>query len=128
MHFGQTPPNAAIRPWVRVGELVHDALPSARIPPLDPAEDRGIGAVGQPQEAQSNSGLESYRVPSRQGLPRLSERTLIRAHRCGCVREQERHTLAQWDEIEARQRAFAADPEAVEAEGRGIERLLEGRA
>lgn len=61
-------------------------------------------------------------------LPALSERQLVAAHRhdgCSChPMGEERHTLAEWDAIETRQRAFAADPVAVEAEGREIERAM----
>jgi hypothetical protein len=59
-------------------------------------------------------------------LPAMNELQLVAAHRhdgCTCHPEsEERHTLAEWDAIEARQRAFAADPAAVEAESREIER------
>jgi hypothetical protein len=37
---------------------------------------------------------------------------------------EERHTLAEWDAIEARQRAFAANAALVDAEGREIATLL----
>lgn len=99
-----------------------------RIPPIDPSEERypesSVGTVGQPETEQHSSGFEPFRAPSRAGLPKMSEATLIRAHRlCTCSPQSaERHTLAEWDAIEARQRAFAADPVAVEAETRDIER------
>ena len=116
MHFGQTPPDAAIRPWVRVGELVHDALPPARIPPIDPAEDRdGVGLVGQP-----------YVEPKREGLPRMTEQSLIHAHHaCTCCPQPERMpweswSPGQWEWFRRRQRVMAqreAQREARAAKG-----------
>ena len=103
MHYGSLPPNAAIRPWVRVGELVHDALPPVRIPPLDPAEDRrALGAVGQP-----------YIEPKRECLPAMTEATLIRAHHaCTCCPAPERMpweewSPGQWEWFRRRQRVMA---------------------
>ena len=90
MHYGSLPPNAAIRPWVRVGELVRDALPPARIPPLDPSEDRqALGVVGQP--------FQPY--PGAAGA--MSEATLIQAHRaCTCCPQP-------WEWFRRRQRVMA---------------------
>ena len=60
--------------------------------------------------------------------PALSEAQLVAAHGCACHdQDEERHTLAEWDAIEARQRAFAANAELVDAEGREIDALLRRR-
>ena len=106
---------------MRTGSLPPAARIRARIPAIDVSED--VGLVGQPEYPQPNSGLEPYRVPTNQGMPRMSEASLIRAHRCACVQEPtERRTLAEWDAIETAQRAFAADAELVAAETADIER------
>jgi len=55
----------------------------------------------------------------------LSEDDLLAAYGCVCHSEIEvRHTLTEWDEIEARQRAFAETAELVDAEGLEIAALL----
>ena len=57
--------------------------------------------------------------------PALTEAQLVAAHGCACHPvTEERHTLAEWDAIEARQRAFATDADLVDAEGREINALL----
>jgi hypothetical protein len=63
-------------------------VPLARIPPIDPAEDRGVGAVGQPYRS-----LADPRV----GLPKMSEESLIQAHhRCTCSPQPEHMPWEEW--------------------------------
>lgn len=125
MRTGSLPPQAAPLPWVHAGQVAEHlpavlsryALPAARIPAIDPAEDVsasgqpfepqagaevpcavGLGAVGQPFEPQVNSGFE----PS-----------LIHAYRgCVCVSEPERMpwetwSKGQWKWYHRRQRVIA---------------------
>ena len=134
MRSGSLPPQSRIRPWFGAAEVAERVIPAARIPAIDPAyrepePEVGIGAVGQPQAAQESSAFDAYRPPARDGMPSMSETTLIRAHRrCACHQEPEEvHSLAEWDEIETRQRAFAADPWAVASEGIQIQAALQGR-
>lgn len=97
---GTLPPQAAMLPWVQVGSVAW-SLPIVTSHWTDPP------------------------------LPAMSERQLVAAHRhdgCTCQTVEERHTLPEWDVIEARQRAFAADPQAVEAETRDIERAQKAGA
>jgi hypothetical protein len=78
-------------------------------------------------------GTVAWQLPVVQGTfadrpPTMSEGQLVAAHGCACIRpEEERHTLAEWDAIEAKQRAFAADARLVDAEGREIAALIERR-
>lgn len=92
---GSLPPQAAMLPWAAAGSVAW-SLPVVTSHWADPP------------------------------LPALNERQLVAAHRhdaCSChPLTGERHTLPEWDAIEARQRAFAADPQAVKAEARDIER------
>ncbi len=131
MHHPAPPPlpPLSIRPWFTVGEVA-ERLPavvaaySARIPPLDPSEDRGggsadylgvpprhgVGAIGQPFEPQSSSAFEPYWEAS---AGALSEQTLIQAHRvCACCPEPERMpwegwSPGQWEWYRRRQRVTA---------------------
>lgn len=94
-HAPALPPQAAMFPWAQAGSVAW-SLPIVTSHWADPP------------------------------LPAMSEWQLVAAHRhdaCTChPRSEERHTLPEWDAIEARQRAFAADRQAVEAEARDIER------
>lgn len=100
-HTGSLPPQARIRPWVGVGELAHWPLPAARIPPIDPSEDVGLGAVGQPMVGVAPQ------------LSGLAESTLIRAHRhCACCQEEDRMpweswSPGQWEWFRRRQRVIS---------------------
>ena len=139
MRDGTLPTLPPMRPWFGAGEVAERILPATRryAPRLkvDPPRPEGydsmplvrtpVGMNGE-FEPQLSNGFDPMRLAGRQGLPRLSETSLIRAHRhCPCERHEELHSLAEWDEIERRQRAFVADPEAVAREAQEIERAMQ---
>lgn len=90
-------------------------LPPQRMIAPDPPDflAAGIGQVAQPVHVQNSSGLEPYRVAPRIGMPRMSEATLIRAHRrCTCSNHEERlpwedWSPGQWEWYRRRQRVMA---------------------
>lgn len=117
MHMGNVLPKP-LRPWFGAGEVA-ERLPAVvaaytvRIPPIDPAEEPAaqcLGAVGQPTEEPRNSAFETYR---RRPVTRMSEATLIRAHReCTCSPQPERMpweawSPGQWEWYRRRQRVMA---------------------
>jgi hypothetical protein len=113
---GSPPPNAALRPWFQVGELVRDALPPARIPPIDPSEQRDGGSddyVGVPARHGTGAVGQPYIEPKRECLPALTEQSLIHAHHaCTCCPQPERMpweswSPGQWEWFRRRQRVMA---------------------